>query len=454
MCDAQKNKYLQLIEQSSQLFSKGSIVSENKLQSKNNSLSLINNPNRNLIKIKSWNNDLKFEEEQIFFLKIYQKKFLDLDVWYAHQHEVNPKFFKKKIVYRNEENPINQQYNLGMNRKMKKYKDKLIKYEYFQKIQSQSKIRGSYTAANPKSMEELPDKFLTITEESEVVIIKNRPTPEDINGIAFMGYKKKSPFMSALVSVINSDEKFETCSLNRLIYPHHNSQPCISKENVYHVKLIVNGLRRCFPVDGIVNQSIFYTKKKEVYPFLLQKAMNQIYSLNKLESVDPNLLVYRMIGWIPETLHYMEIGDSASAFDKLLKNLRSFAIIINFDYKDQVLPLLDLEYDEKNKKRKLITMTLENKDPSSIINTGVFGKINFRFPRSTGYLPFQQNISKSKGKTLRNCETRLGYRVRYYFLQQFLRKLEPRHEQVQKTTPLFLKPRKLFLFFLYGLKCI
>ena len=88
MCDAQKNKYLQMIQQSSQLLAKASIVSKNNLQSKHNSLSLIDNPNRNLIKIRSWNNDLKFEEEQIFFLKIYQKKFLDLDVWYADQHEV------------------------------------------------------------------------------------------------------------------------------------------------------------------------------------------------------------------------------------------------------------------------------------------------------------------------------------------------------------------------------
>ena len=91
------------------------------------------------------------------------------------------------------------------------------------------------------------------------------------------------------------------------------------------------------------------------------------------------MLVYRLIGWIPETLHYMEIGDSVTAFEKLLKNLRSFAIIINFDYRGQVLPLLDLEYDEKKNKRTLVTMTLENKDPSSIINTGVFGKINLRF---------------------------------------------------------------------------
>ena len=89
--------------------------------------------------------------------------------------------------------------------------------------------------------------------------------------------------------------------------------------------------------------------------------------------MDPNLLVYRMIGWIPETLHYMEIGNSSSSFDKLLKNLRSFAIIINFDYQDKILPLLDLVYDEKTQKRTLVTMTTKLNNPSSIINTGVFG---------------------------------------------------------------------------------
>ena len=226
-------------------------------------------------------------------------------------------------------------------------------------------------------MKELPKKFLTITEESGLAIMKEDPSPSDINTLAFTGFgqnKKKSPLRAALTSVINSDEKYETRSLKRLIYPHRYNQPCFSDVGVYNIKLIANGVRRCFPVDGIVNQSIFFTKKKEVYPFLLQKALNQIYSLEEMEQIDPNLLVYRMIGWIPETLNYLEIGDAVSSFNKLLKNLQSFAIIICFDYKDQVLPLLNLVYDEKKKVRTLVTLGSGKKDPSHIINTEVFGK--------------------------------------------------------------------------------
>ena len=46
------------------------------------------NENRSLIKIHNWNTDMLFEEEQIMFLKIFQKQFLDLDIWNTNLHEV------------------------------------------------------------------------------------------------------------------------------------------------------------------------------------------------------------------------------------------------------------------------------------------------------------------------------------------------------------------------------
>ena len=263
-----------------------------------------------------------------------------------------------------------------MLRKLKKYENKVLKYNYFHNQTSQSKIQGSYTAANQNCMVELPNKFITITEDSNLLIMGDNPKARDFNEIAFTGFtdeKKRSPLMAALASVVNSDDKYETNSVKRLVYPHKYNQPCISESNVYLVKLILNGMRRCFPVDGIVNQSVFYTKQKEVYPFLIKKALSQIYSLEELASVEPNLIVYRLVGWIPETLNYVEIGDAKSSFEKLLKNLQSFAIIINFDFKDQVLPLLDLIYNSKTKKRTLVTLDMKRKNPSSVINTEVFG---------------------------------------------------------------------------------
>lgn len=278
-------------------------------------------------------------------------------------------------MYRDESNPTNAKYNQTMTKKLHKYKDKIIRYDYFRKRSDDSQIKGSYRSAN-QLITELPTMYKTITEQTDLVIMEKDPVPSDINTMVFTGLngRTKSPLMSALASIINSDARYRTSSLRRLIYPHRYNQPCLSKSNVYHVKLVVNGMRRCFPVDGIVNQSVFYTKKKEVYPFLIQKALTRIYPLDRLNAVDPNLIVYRLIGWIPETLNYMEIGDPKSAFDKLLQNMISFAIIISFDYKDQVLPLLDLKIDSKTNKRTLVTLMTGKKDPSSVINTQVLGR--------------------------------------------------------------------------------
>ena len=96
LCKALKKKYLQIVSQSLQNLSGAEYPSSpthltNNLQSKTNSFSVnaCKNPNRNLIKIRNWNTDIKFEEEQLFFLKLFQKNFLNLDIWYSNLHEVN-----------------------------------------------------------------------------------------------------------------------------------------------------------------------------------------------------------------------------------------------------------------------------------------------------------------------------------------------------------------------------
>jgi hypothetical protein len=263
-----------------------------------------------------------------------------------------------------------------MTKKLNRYQNKALKYNYLEGELNQSGIRGSYMAAN-QVMTNLPKKYLRISETNGLIIMSKDSVPNDFNPMAFLGINEqipKSSFMSALISIRNSDIRYETSSMARLIYPHKYNLPCISESNIYFIKLIVNGMRRCFTVDDIVDQSLFYTKKKEVYPFLLQKAFSKIYPADQLNIVNANFIVYRMIGWIPETLNYTEIGDAQTAFNKLLKNMESFAIIINFEYKGQVLPLLELKYDEKTKKRLFVTINPKQKDPSNIINTEVFGK--------------------------------------------------------------------------------
>lgn len=261
-----------------------------------------------------------------------------------------------------------------MTTKLRRSKERVLPFDYFRRQASLAEARGSPRSASLQPCD-LPETFRTLTADAGLQVMAALPAPADLNPAAFTALAglRKSPLLCALASVLNSDAKYQTSSLRRLVYPHRGSLPCRSEAGVYHVKLIVNGMRRCFPVDGIVNQSVFFTKKREVYPFLLEKALSHVYPDGALAGVAPNLLVYRMVGWIPETLNYMEIGDPKSAFEKLRQNMQSFAIIISFDWKDRVLPLLDLFLDPKTQRRVAATLATDAKDPSGAINTRVWG---------------------------------------------------------------------------------
>lgn len=45
-------------------------------------------PNAHLVRIGNWNADLEFQEEQVRFLKRFQKEFLDADLWNPKLHQV------------------------------------------------------------------------------------------------------------------------------------------------------------------------------------------------------------------------------------------------------------------------------------------------------------------------------------------------------------------------------
>lgn len=210
------------------------------------------------------------------------------------------------------------------------------------------------------------------------------PKPEHLNAAALARLQSGSAtqsFWCALAGVLNSDDKYNVKSLSRLVYPHRHSRPCVSECGVYLVKLIVNGIGRCLAVDGIVDQSVFWTSRKEVYPFLLHKALSQVYSQEQLARLAPNLIVYRMTGWMPETVRFDEIGDSAGAFDKLKRGLETFALIASFEHKESLLPLLDLEVDEKTGRRVLVTMRADSGLRADMINTHVLSTPNAR-PRA------------------------------------------------------------------------
>ena len=98
LCDAQKFKYLRMKEQkvkstflnqNLESSSKREIAAGSQQSSLKQSFLFQSNPNENLIKNNDWNNDIKLNREQNLFLRIYQKRFLDLDIWDPDNHEVH-----------------------------------------------------------------------------------------------------------------------------------------------------------------------------------------------------------------------------------------------------------------------------------------------------------------------------------------------------------------------------
>lgn len=263
------------------------------------------------------------------------------------------------------------------------------------------------------------------TPPKNLLVMDYNFSAEDLNCKAFMlPHQGNSTFMCALASLVNSDKKYVTSSVKRLVYPHMYNHPCTSPINRYHVKLIVNGIRRCFLVHGTVDWTFVYSWKHEVYPFLIYKAMTVIYPEEDLHRIRPNLLLYRMSGWLPETLHYSEIGDLFSCFQKLFKNLNSFNIIISFDYKDEILPIFDLIFDENTKRRFVVTLKTKAPNPDHVNRE--IGKTITARPAGNGEETNSANRKKGKrdGGVDESCPFGLGPRVPGAVPEQLLYQLE------------------------------
>lgn len=220
-------------------------------------------------------------------------------------------------------------------------------------------------------------KIEPIDFNDQFIIIKKQPLVQNINAQALVDHRNNILFnlYSCLTCIINSDILFETQSITRLIYPHLEGRPCISTVNSYFIKLIVNGTHRCIAIDGIINKLESYSKDKEVYPFFIQKAFTKIYS-DRISNIDPNILIYRLIGWIPENINIFDIGSCDESFDKLHRNFMSFTVMLSFCYKGQILPILGFESDNKIKKIKTLFIS-DKKSQQGSLYTGKLITVRF-----------------------------------------------------------------------------
>ena len=245
---------------------------------------------------------------------------------------------------------------------LRHYKPKMVNYA-FPKMNNEYEMNPQYV----KFFENRENRFKTLEEGADFHVMVEKPNVNDLYKESFMVeyHNQSNNFLTALVCIINSDSEFQTNSLRRLVYPHLNNFPCISPENMYFVKLFINGIRRCVPLSGRFDEGFFYTNKKELYPLFVQKALQKVYPKDNLVEVLPNFLLYRMIGWIPEILVFSDIGTCEQSYEKLKESFLSFSVMLSFDYEGDIIPILEF-VDGSNgrgmKIRTIIPRKLNNED--------------------------------------------------------------------------------------------
>lgn len=244
---------------------------------------------------------------------------------------------------------------------LRHYKPKLLPYTFpdLSKNYAANQVETTFNQNRSDRLKTL------LTEDPAFKVMDGKPRVSHLYKEAFLvEYPgRMNNFLTALSCIINSDIEFQTNSLRRLVYPHLNNFPSHSPENVYFVKLFVNGVRRCVPLNGQFDSGFYYTTKKELYPLFIQKGLQQVYPKDELTEVLPNYLLYRMIGWIPEILVFSDIGSCEQSYEKLKESFLSFSVMLSFDYEGDIVPILEF-VDGSNGRGMKVRTILPRKYPN------------------------------------------------------------------------------------------
>lgn len=378
-----KLKYLKLVNQNGEGGSI-SVINPNNISINQQT----DNPNKNLIRAEDWKQDLHHEEDQMKFLQRKQRLFMNLDIWNYKNHE---------IVFRDFSRSSNQDYNDEMLSSLMMLRGKISPFKFLTDVSTNRRRLQAF-------LKNRQNRLRALKLDDTHSVMKEKPKVEDLlpGGYILENQMMPSNFLAALACLINSDIQFQTNSLRRLIYPHLDQVPSFSPPDVYLVKLFVNGIRRCVPMNGKFDPGLFLTKKREIFPLLLEKGLQKIYRHQNLHEVLPNHLLYRLVGWIPEVLHFADIGNCQQSFEKLKESFVSFSVMLSFDYRGQVLPILEFIEDQSQDIRKIRTMMPEEADKQEHLNLENFGndqgslQMNSVFKPSiyeTGLVSLKQNGS-------------------------------------------------------------
>lgn len=225
------------------------------------------------------------------------------------------------------------------------------------------------------------NRFKMLTDSDDFTVMNGKPSINDLHKKSFLIEHQNEPnnFFTALACIINSDVEFQTNSLRRLVYPHLNNFPSLSPDNIYFVKLFINGIRRCVPLNGKYDQGLYYTNKNELYPLFVQKALQKIYPRENLIGVLPNYLLYRMIGWIPEILVFSDIGSCDQSYEKLKESFLSFSVMLSFDYQGDILPILEFVDGSNGRGMKIKTILPRKGNEKDFLNTRFINTNGIKF---------------------------------------------------------------------------
>lgn len=166
-------------------------------------------------------------------------------------------------------------------------------------------------------------------------------------------------FLSIIISIVNYDALNQTQVLKRIIYPHLDTLPFATPSGLLLVKLIFNGCRRAVLLQSAPSRG--FTLTGEVFPEVILLALSRLYP--NVEKANISLILYRLLGWIPDKVIIGDTGSCEGSFEKLKQSFRAGNLLLFFQENELYKPVLDFVVEGSNNSKKLSVLTLLDNPP-------------------------------------------------------------------------------------------
>ena len=176
---------------------------------------------------------------------------------------------------------------------------------------------------------------------------------------------------------MNYDFHHKTFLIKQIIYPHRQDYPCWNQDGLFLVKLLLNGVPRCFMVQHAHPSSM--SAKGEQYPAIVEKAMRLIYP--QLQRVPVLTVIYRLCGWLPEKFMLQETKNPKQSFKKLKSMVEKGEVMMFYQEigREELHPVFKLT--EKDRKQHIQTFdssfSVVMKDFQEMVRRNELGMIYF-----------------------------------------------------------------------------